>query len=202
MKTKTKRVSKAKTAPKRTPKVDNPLFVWTRRKLSTRSAVLAVVLIVAVCGYAWYTVSQAASGYRNPLRSVRGLNFGRIDQGVDFGGSGSVYAIGDGVVTNTYAQGWPNHVFINYKLTSGSHSGQYVYVAENCTPAVHVGTIVSSTKVLCHMFGGIETGYAKHCHCDLAEANGSRPTAAGKRFSNFLRSLGVKQAPYFKGYGT
>ena len=39
-------------------------------------------------------------GYRNPLRDVSGLNPERIDMGVDFGGSGPVYALGNAVITN------------------------------------------------------------------------------------------------------
>ena len=39
-------------------------------------------------------------GYQNPLRGVSGLNPERIDMGVDFGGSGPVYALGNAVITN------------------------------------------------------------------------------------------------------
>src|SRR5437763_16865563 len=38
--------------------------------------------------------------YRNPLRSVHSLKGGRIDQGVDYSGSGRVYALGRGTVLN------------------------------------------------------------------------------------------------------
>ena len=40
------------------------------------------------------------SGYLNPLRGVSGLVPERVDMGVDFGGAGPVYAIGDGIITN------------------------------------------------------------------------------------------------------
>jgi hypothetical protein len=47
-------------------------------------------------------------GYRNPLRDVSGLNPERIDMGVDFGGSGPVYALGNAVITNATgtSAGW------------------------------------------------------------------------------------------------
>ncbi|HEY2304895.1 MAG TPA: hypothetical protein VGI05_03345, partial [Streptosporangiaceae bacterium] len=41
--------------------------------------------------------APAASGYLNPLRAVSGLVPERVDQGVDFAGTGPVYAIGDAV---------------------------------------------------------------------------------------------------------
>jgi len=46
--------------------------------------------------------------YVNPLRSVSGLVPERIDEGVDFGGTGPVYALGDAVVTNAGGNAeWP-----------------------------------------------------------------------------------------------
>jgi murein DD-endopeptidase MepM/ murein hydrolase activator NlpD len=47
--------------------------------------------------------------YDNPLRDISGLMPQRVDMGVDFAGSGPVYAIGDGVVTAATGTsgGWP-----------------------------------------------------------------------------------------------
>ncbi len=85
-------------------------------------------------------------GYRNPLRGVSGLIPERIDEGVDFGGSGPVYALGDAVITNATGNsaGWPGGGWITYQLTDGPDAGLMVYVAEDVTPAVQVGQHVSA----------------------------------------------------------
>jgi len=48
----------------------------------------------------------------------------RIDQGVDFSGSGPVYALGDGIVTNAiaYSPGWGGG-WITYQLSDGPDAG-------------------------------------------------------------------------------
>jgi len=62
--------------------------------------------------------------YVNPLRSVSGLVPERIDEGVDFGGTGPVYALGDAVVTNAGQNaGWPGGGWITYQLTDGPDQG-------------------------------------------------------------------------------
>ena len=105
-------------------------------------------------------------GYRIPLRDVSGLNPERIDMGVDFGGSGPVYALGSAVITNASGNsaGWPGGGWITYKLTDGPDAGLMVYLAEDVTPTVQVGQQVSSATVIGTMFAGgdgIETGWAQ-----------------------------------------
>ena len=105
-------------------------------------------------------------GYRIPLRDVSGLNPERIDMGVDFGGSGPVYALGSAVITNASGNsaGWPGGGWITYKLTDGPDAGLMVYLAEDVTPTVQVGQHVSSATVIGTMFAGgdgIETGWAQ-----------------------------------------
>ena len=148
-------------------------------------------------------------GYRNPLRDVSGLNPERIDMGVDFGGSGPVYALGNAVVTNATgnAAGWPGGGWITYKLTDGPDAGLMVYLAEDVTPTVQVGQHVSSATVIGTMFDGgdgIETGWAQptglSAESQLAEAggvggNGPFPTRIGLSFEDLLQSLGVPAAP-------
>src|SRR5262249_48456778 len=48
----------------------------------------------------------ATGNYDNPLRSVMGLTPERVDEGVDYAGSGPIYALGDAVVMST-AGSWP-----------------------------------------------------------------------------------------------
>jgi murein DD-endopeptidase MepM/ murein hydrolase activator NlpD len=152
--------------------------------------------------------SPAHAGYLDPLRAVSGLTPERIDQGVDFFGSGPVYAIGDAVITNASTNsGWPGGGWITYQLTDGPDSGLMVYLAEDVTPDVQVGEHVSSSTVIANMFtgaDGIETGWADPqgvgALSDLAEAggigaNGPFPTMVGLSFDGLLQSLGVPAAP-------
>jgi hypothetical protein len=67
-------------------------------------------------------------GYRNPLRGVSGPVSERIDEGVDFSGSGPVYALGDAVITNATGNsaGWSGGGWITYQLTDGPDAGLMV----------------------------------------------------------------------------
>ena len=148
--------------------------------------------------------------YLNPLRDVSGLVLERIDQGCDFAGSGPVYALGDGVVTNAqaYNGGWSGG-WITYQLTDGPGQGLEVYIAENIVPTVQVGQAVNAYTVVGNMFDGdegIETGWAQpggvNAESQLAVAGaiaglGPFPTAVGNNFDELLQSLGVPPAPNF-----
>jgi hypothetical protein len=152
---------------------------------------------------------QAAAVYRNPLRAVGNLILERIDMGVDYGGSGPVYAIGDAVITNADANnaGWPGGGWITYRLTDGPAKGLMVYLAEDVKPAVQVGQKVTSSTVIANMFNGgagIETGWARadasSAESQLAEAGsisgqGPFPTEVGLNFEELLQALGVPAAP-------
>ena len=148
-------------------------------------------------------------GYQNPLRDVSGLVPERVDMGVDFGGSGQVYALGDAVITNATGTsgGWPGGGWITYKLTDGPDAGLTVYLAEDVSPVVQVGQHVSSATVIANMYAGgdgIETGWAQQsglsAESQLPEAgsvggNGPFPTRIGLSFEELLQSVGVPAAP-------
>jgi len=143
--------------------------------------------------------------YLNPLRGVNGLIPERVDMGVDFAGSGPVYALGDGVITNATGNsaGWPGGGWITYRLTDGPDAGLMVYVAEDVTPTVQVGQRVTSATVIADMFAGgdgIETGWAQpagaSAESQLPAAGGISgggpfPTMIGLSFEELLQSLGV-----------
>jgi murein DD-endopeptidase MepM/ murein hydrolase activator NlpD len=148
--------------------------------------------------------------YLNPLRKISGLLVERIDMGADFGGSGPVYAIGDGVITNATADspGWPGGGWITYQLTDGPAKGLVVYLAEDVTPTVQVGQNVTPNTVIANMYNGsagIETGWAmsdgSSAESQLPEAGGISgggpfPTAVGKNFAELLNALGVPLSPF------
>jgi hypothetical protein len=155
-------------------------------------------------------------GYQNPLRDVSGLVPERVDMGVDFGGSGPVYALGNAVITNAAENaGWPGGGWITYRLTDGPDAGLTVYLAEDVTPVVQAGQHVSSFTVIANMFAGgdgIETGWAQQsglsAESQLPEAgsvggNGPFPTRIGLSFEALLQSVGVPAAPnrYQSPYG-
>jgi hypothetical protein len=151
----------------------------------------------------------AAPVYRNPLRNISGLLPERVDMGADFGGSGPIYAIGNGVITNATdtSSGWPGGGWITYRLTDGPGAGLQVYVAEDVTPNVQVGQTVTASTAIATMFNGsagIETGWAmpdgSSAESQLAEAGGISgggpfPTVIGLNFDSLLQALGVPAAP-------
>ena len=103
--------------------------------------------------------------YGDPFRGISGLIPQRVDMGVDFAGSGPVYAIGDGVVTAATgtSAGWPGGGWITYQITDGPAAGDVVYVAEDVRPTVTTGEKVTPSTVVGNMLPGgfgIETGWA------------------------------------------
>ena len=148
----------------------------------------------------------AASGYSNPLAGAS-VTPERIDQGVDYSGSGTLSAIGAGKVTyvGTSGTGWPG-AFIEYQLAGGRDSGRYVYYAEGVSPAggLHVGEMLQAGQPVARITGGsssgIEIGWGSGVGTQpLAQANGdwsagddasNVPSAEGKDFSALIASLG------------
>jgi murein DD-endopeptidase MepM/ murein hydrolase activator NlpD len=146
------------------------------------------------------TVNPAPGHYANPLRDVGGLVPERIDQGVDYGGYGPIYAIGNGQVLSVYNGGWPGGTFIAYRLTDGPAAGLVVYAAEDINPAVTLGESVTPTTVIGHIYegpDGIETGWANPSGDGTTMAaindqfSGANSTAFGANFSALLQSVGA-----------
>jgi len=105
------------------------------------------------------TVTASSGSYVNPIGS--GLTPGRIDMGVDYTGSGPLYALGSGTVVDLYNSGWPGGTFLCIKLAI---SGLYVYYAEDIKPLVSVGQHVTAGEYIANATGGssgIEIGWAK-----------------------------------------
>lgn len=98
-------------------------------------------------------VSPENEQYCDPFRAVTSLAPERIDQGVDYGGSGPIYAMAPGVVDvyhNRDDSGWPGGTFVSYKLSAGPASGEVIYLAENIDldKSLHSGSYVFSGTVL------------------------------------------------------
>lgn len=145
------------------------------------------------------------SAYANPLRAMAGLVPERIDQGVDYAGSGPIYAIGPGVVESVRNDGWPDGVFIAYELEAGPDQGRGVYVAEGLAPKVTIGQQVHASTVLGTVLQtgrGIETGWTDLTELGVTQAMvegqapragdaGSVSTGCGQSFDDLLVSLGA-----------
>jgi hypothetical protein len=139
----------------------------------------------------------ASGGYVNPLAGAN-VTPERIDQGVDYGGTGTLGAIGDGKVTyvGTSNTGWPG-AFIEFQLSSGPDAGKYVFYAESISPAagLHVGQTVHTGQPIASINGQIEIGWGSGVGTQpLAQADGQSgsgvSTPDGKSFSALVASLG------------
>jgi len=165
------------------------------------------------------TGNTSQAPYDNPLRHVRGLASARIDQGVDYSGSGPVFALGPGVVERAEGtgSGWPGGGFIAYRLTAGPDKGQRVYVAEDIRPSVQQGDRVNSQTKIGDMNGGIETGWAapppnlgqalayiKGQSCYSGGDPGCHPTPLGENFNRLMVTLGAPSGtgPGASSHGT
>ena len=153
-------------------------------------------------GWASCPLAVAPQGYANPLAGAV-VKPERIDQGVDYAGSGTLAAIGAGRVTYlaTSESGWPG-AFIEYQLSDGPDAGRYVYYAEAVSPAagLHVGETLSAGQPVAHASGGIEIGWGSGVGTQpLAQALGQWSSGsdssnvaspAGKDFSALIAQLG------------
>jgi hypothetical protein len=150
--------------------------------------------------------SSAPGDYVNPLGGAR-VQPERIDQGVDYAGSGELVAIGGATVTHvsTTGTGWPGS-FIEYRLLDGPDAGCYVYYAEGVNPVagLRVGETVAAGQPIARIISewptGIELGwgagtstatYAAATHqWSATNDEDNVPSAAGKIFSALIASLG------------
>ncbi len=148
----------------------------------------------------------APGKYVNPLAGAS-VTPERIDQGVDYAGSGPLGAIGDGRVTyvGTSGTGWPG-AYVEYQLTDGPDAGRYVYYAEGISPAagLRVGQTVRAGQPIAEIIAGdsngIEIGWGAGVGTEsYAMQQGqwrggddadSVPSPAGKDFSALIAELG------------
>jgi hypothetical protein len=142
-------------------------------------------------------VPASAAGYVNPFAHAR-VAASRIDQGVDYSGTGPIEAVGPGrvVLVSTTDSGWGNgDGWISYQLTGGAYSGDFVYVAEGITPTVQQGDLVAPGQRIGSFNGhSIEIGFALG-EGDLALAHSvyheGADTAAGRAMNTLLVSIGA-----------
>jgi hypothetical protein len=142
------------------------------------------------------------SGWVNPIGA--GLKPARIDMGVDYTGTGSLYAMGGGTILNVTNSGWPGGKFISLKL---DQTGQVMYYAENIISHVSIGQKVRAGDLIGTAVGTypyVEIGWADPTGKGgtMAAASGQAAlgqsqgdpgkysTAYGVSMSNLISSLG------------
>ena len=143
------------------------------------------------------TEPSAQVGKYSPVGS--GLKRGRIDQGVDYSGRGTLYAVGSGTIEATHAAGWPGGgTFIALRLDNpvdAQHA--VVYYAEDITPNVKIGQKVKGGQAIGTANGGstgIEIGWQTPGSIGqpLAQSTGGysegQQTSAGKDFVSWIDS--------------
>lgn len=129
-------------------------------------------------------------------------NFGRIDQGVDFVGQGGIPALDSGVVTDVgtaHIIEGGTYPYVVYQLKAGPYRGRYVYVAENFTPLVHVGTTVKQGDLIGYAHGTspyIEVGFNQTAKGWTAYGSPSdRNSPQGTKMWKYIQGLiGVAKA--------
>ena len=150
--------------------------------------------------------SDDAAGYVNPLARAS-VTPRRIDQGVDYAGSGTLATLGPARITYlaTVDTGWPG-AFVEYQLLSGPEAGCYVYYAEGLTPVqgLYVGETMAAGQAIATILPGsspgIEVGWGANDGTrsyaaeigqwsDTHEAD-DIPSAAGLYFSSLIGALG------------
>ena len=138
--------------------------------------------------------------YCNPYRAVTGLRAERIDQGVDYGGAGPIYALGPGTIDlyeNRNDTGWPGGTFASYKVTAGPAAGRVIYLAENIDldPTLKAGSFVYGGTVVGALvnaspdsesgWGVAGAGYTAEHACYVEGCD----TALGDNFNQLLGCL-------------
>jgi hypothetical protein len=158
------------------------------------------------------STSALTGSCANPIRDVKGLIPLRVDQGVDYEGTGPVYPICDStiyLVEPDGSAGWPGDgSFIAYKVNGNSVDGKslpadtVVYFAEDCVAVagLHSGQTVTTQQPICNQNEGgtnIETGWTKTTILTSALGgtdpcwNGGSATNYGQNFSALLKALGA-----------
>jgi hypothetical protein len=133
----------------------------------------------------------------------------RIDQGVDLGGSGPIFAIGRARILKTESP-WPEYgegKGILYQLLEGPYKGRVVYVYEGVKASVRKGQVVKAGQQIGTIIPGTSTGI----EIGWANPKTGQPTShgeysvdgletrAGKAFGGFLALLKpVKASEYGK----
>lgn len=194
-------------------------------RASVRRGAVCGALLIIVASFAALPASAAVVPaatarfyYASPLRLIRHLHAKRIDEGVDYSGSGPIKAMGTATITvvdRGTSRFWANQFgnVVVERMDDGPLQGVSIYNAENCTPspALHVGQHVTAATTLCRLhdqFPFLEIGFAQRNRSGVPSAwvvyrhvpDGSK-TAYGVDFSHLLGDLGAPEGNTNNGSG-
>jgi hypothetical protein len=125
----------------------------TSANLADKSSEGTVTVCATGASHACVPKDPQNQRYCDPYRDVAHLAPERIDQGVDYAGSGPIYALGPGTIdyyANRTDTGWPGGTFVAYKLSAGPAAGKVIYLAENIDldPQLKSGSFVYNGTAL------------------------------------------------------
>lgn len=135
--------------------------------------------------------------YSNLVSST--LAYRGIDQGIDFVGSGDLFAPAKILITRVEysGSGWPGQgAVVAGKLLDGPRRGQYVYYSEDLVPTVQRGKVYPAGHTVAKATGsgqapGVEIGWAQANGSPLAPRPAPRPapqyTKEGQDFHDFVQ---------------
>jgi len=137
----------------------------------------------------------AAANYVSPFSASTSLVTGRIDQGVDFVGTGPIVAIGDAKVLSVGAPGWPEEGGVLYQLLDGPLKGEVIFVNEGVDATVQPGQNVKAGQQIATFRpgGSIEIGFADTAGVPLSHSEyfEGKVTQFGLKMMSLLQALGV-----------
>lgn len=121
--------------------------------------------------------------------------WGRIDQGVDFGGTGPIYSPTDAKVVNVGAPGWPGGNGVVLEVLNGPRAGHHIFIYEGISVLVRKNDIVKAGQTIGSFIPfsstGIEIGFcdANGVPISHAEYSEGMVTRGGKEMNAFLHQL-------------
>jgi hypothetical protein len=166
----------------------------------------ATVVYLSSNGSAATPTGTTGGVFYNPIEHAN-VTPERIDQGVDYAGTGYLVAVADGHVTLSTQDdsGWEGGGYVQYRVTQGGFlEGAYIYYAEGVSPVVNEGDDIKGGQKVADLRvpqpTGIEIGFAAGSGDQSYYAyhdggwndtldNESAATRPGLAFSNLIKAL-------------
>lgn len=139
------------------------------------------------------TLPNVGGEYVFPFTSK--ATWGRIDQGVDFGGTGPIFSPTDAKVVQVGAPGWPGSNGVVLQILNGPRAGHYIYIFEGINVVVRKGQVVKAGQTVGSFIPfsstGIEIGFcdASGTPISHSEYTEGKVTRGGKEMNAFLHQL-------------
>jgi murein DD-endopeptidase MepM/ murein hydrolase activator NlpD len=139
------------------------------------------------------TLPELGNEYVFPFTNK--ATWGRIDQGVDFGGTGPIFTPGDAKVISVGAVGWPGGGGVVLQLLNGPRANHYIYIFEGIQVTVRKDQILTAGQIVGSFIPfsptGIEIGFcdANGVPISHGEYTEGKVTRGGKEMAAFLHQI-------------